>query len=155
MLGGYDDRVDPHRLIAVVFHRHLGLAVRPQVSQLTAAAHFRKALCQPVRQRDGQRHQLGGLVTGKPKHHALVTCAAHVVVGAQRDVGALLVNVGDHRTSVGVEPIFCTGVTDAADRLAHNFGDIHIAGGRDLPHHVHKAGADRCLTGYAPVGVLL
>ena len=40
-------------------------------------------------QADGQRHQLGRLVAGVAEHHALVARTGHVVVGAQRNVGAL------------------------------------------------------------------
>ena len=95
MLGGDHHRVHTDGAVALVLHRHLALAVGAQVIQQAALAHLGQAAGQLVGQADGQGHPLGGLVAGIAEHHALVAGAAHLVVGAQGDVGALAVDVGD------------------------------------------------------------
>ena len=50
----------------------------------------------------------------------------------------------------GVRPV----VADAADGLAGDFGDIHIAVGGDLAHDQHHAGGCGALAGDARIGVL-
>ena len=46
-------------LVDLVAHRHLGLAVGPEVRQHVGLAHLRQAVRDPVRELDRQRHQLG------------------------------------------------------------------------------------------------
>src|SRR5699024_4699646 len=101
VLAGDDDGVDAHRLAVLILHRDLALTVRAQVGQQAAFAHLGQAFGQFVGQADGQRHQFGGLVAGVAEHHALVAGAGDFVVGAQRDVGALAVDVGGDAAGVG------------------------------------------------------
>ena len=154
MLAGDDHRIHPNGLAVVVFHSHLALAVGAQIGQLAALAHSRQLLGQLVGQADGQGHQFGGLVAGKPEHHALVAGAAHLIVGTQRNVGALLVNVGDHGAGVGVKAILGAGIADVPDHIAGHAGNVHIALGGDLTHDVHQTGGAGSLAGHAGVGVL-
>ncbi len=78
MLGGHHDGVEPDRLIAHVLDGDLGLAVRPDVWDLAGPADLGQLLSEPVREHDGQRHQLRGLAARIPEHQALVTSALAV-----------------------------------------------------------------------------
>ncbi len=109
--------VDPDRLVPVIFHRHLGLAVGPQVRYRAVPADFGKSPRKPVRQRDGHRHQFGGLVAREPEHHALVTGAYGLdlrfvqpallrfegFVDAQGDIAGLFVDGNKYRTCIAVK----------------------------------------------------
>ncbi len=75
VLGGQDDRPHRHRLAELVLDGDLRLAVGPQVGQRLVLAHLRHLLREPMRQRDGQRHQLGCLAAGEAEHHSLVAGA--------------------------------------------------------------------------------
>ena len=70
-----DDRVDAHRLVAVVLDRDLALAVGPQPVDFALLAGFGQPVEDAVRQRDRQRHQLGRVVAGVAEHQALVAGA--------------------------------------------------------------------------------
>jgi len=63
-----------------------------------------------VGQRDGSRHQLGGLVAGIAEHHALIAGAA--LVNALSDIARLLVDGGNDRTGVGVKAVQGVVVAD-------------------------------------------
>jgi len=45
-------------------------------------------------------------------------CTAHLIVGAQCNIGALAVNVGDDGAGVGVKAELCAGVADICHHLA-------------------------------------
>ena len=154
VLAGNDHRVDAHGLAVVVLDGDLALAVRAQVIQRAVLAHLGQALGQLVGQADGQRHQLGRLVAGVAEHHALVARTGHVVVGAQRNVGALAVDVGDDSAGVAVKAVLGAVIADGADDLARRAGDVHVAAGRDLAHDVDKTGGAGRLAGNAGTGVL-
>ena len=113
-----------------------------------------QALGQLVGQADGQRHQLRRLVAGVAEHHTLVARTGHVVVGAQRNVGALAVDVGDNAAGVAVKAVLGAVIADGADDLARRAGDVNIAIGRDLAHDVDKTGGAGRLAGDAGTGVL-
>ena len=153
VLAGDDHGVHANGLAVVIFHRHLAFAVRAQIIHQAALAHLSKALGKLVCQADGHGHQLGGLVAGITKHHALVARAAHFVVGAQRNVGALGVNAGDHTAGFGIKAVFGTHIADVCDHAAGNGGDIHIALGGDLTHHMHKAGGAGGFAGHTGIGI--
>ena len=94
MLGGDNHCVDPDRIhILVVFHRHLALAIRPEIGKPSAFAHFRQFAAEFVCQRDRSRHQIFVLVGGIAEHHALVARSAGV--HAHGDVAGLLIDTGD------------------------------------------------------------
>ena len=72
MLRGDDDRVDPHRPISFVLHRHLALAVRAQPVDFAAFAGFGQAVQDAMGEPDRQRHQFGSFVAGEAEHQPLV-----------------------------------------------------------------------------------
>ena len=167
VLGGDDHRVHAHRLVLlVVLDRDLALAVRAEIVEHTVLAHLGEAFCQLVRQRDGQRHELGRLVARIAEHHALIArtdrevgvgralLALERVVNAQRDIRGLLVDCGQHRAGVAVKAVLRAVIADLADGVAHDLGNVHIAGGRDLAHDLHHAGGAGGLAGDARIGVL-
>ena len=166
VLVGNNDGFHRDRPVVLILDGDLGLAVRTQVRKGAVLAHLGQALCQLVRQRDGHRHQLRGVVAGKAEHHALVARTVVLLgdagflgfqraVNTQRDVAGLLVDRGDDAAGVAVKAKFCAVVADVADNLARDFGDVDIALGADLTHHQHHAGGDGGLTGYAAVRILL
>ena len=70
-----DHRIDPDRREAVVFDGHLALGVGPQPGNRAVLPQVGDPVDDPVRQRDRQRHQLGGVVAGEAEHHSLVAGA--------------------------------------------------------------------------------
>ena len=98
--------------------------------------------------------RLRGLVAGITEHHALVAGAAHLVVGAQGDVGALAVDVGDDGAGVGVKAELCTGVANICHHLTDHLLEVHIAVGGDLAHDVHQTGGSTGLAGHTGIGVV-
>ena len=155
MLAGDDDCIHADGLVVlVVLHGDLALAIRAQVIQLAALAHLGQLLGQLVSQADGHGHQLRGLIAGIAEHHALVTGTAHLVVGAQCDIGALAVDVGDNGTGVSIKAVLCTGVTDLRDDLADDLLEIDIAAGGNLAHDVDQTGGSAGLAGHAGIGVV-
>ncbi len=155
VLGGEHNGVDAHRAaVLVVLHGDLGLPVRPQVGDQALLADLGQALGQLVAQGDGQGHFFRRLVAGVAEHHALVPGAAHLVVGAQGDIRGLLVDAGDDAAGVAVKAVLGPVVTDVPHHLPDDPGDVHIALGADLAHHVHQARVHRGLAGHAAVGIL-
>ena len=154
VLAGNDHSVHADGLAVHVLDSDLALAVRTQIVQLAALADFGQLLGQLVGQADGHGHQLGGLVAGITEHHALVAGAADLIVGAEGDVGALAVDVGDDGTGVGIESELCAGVADVSYDLADDLLEIDVAVGGDLSHDVDEAGGCAGLAGHAGVGVV-
>ena len=101
VLAGDDDGVEPDRAVAVVLDGDLGLAVRAQVGDRAVLADRGEPLGQPVRQRDRQRHQLGGVVAGVAEHQALVAGALPVERVLDALAGARLVGGVDALRDVG------------------------------------------------------
>ena len=154
VLAGDDHGVHTHGLAVLIFDRDLTLAVRAQVAEGSVLTDLGQALRQLVGQADGQRHQLGRFIAGIAEHHALITGTGNLIVGAQRNVGALAVNVGDDTAGLAVKAILGAVIADRADDLAGGAGDIDIAVGRDLAHDMDKARGAGRLAGNAGTGVL-
>ena len=167
MLGGDHHRVHPQgAVLSVILHRDLGLAIRAQVVHQSLLADLGQTAGQPLGQRDGQRHQLGGLVAGVAEHHALVPSPVvqavvlgallglQTLVHAHGDVGGLLIDGGDHRACVTIKAELGPVIADLLHNLSGDLWDVHITGGSDLPHHVDQAGGRRGLTGHPGVRVL-
>ena len=154
MLAGNDHSVHADGLAVHVLDSDLALAVRTQIVQLAALADFGQLLGQLVGQADGHGHQLGGLVAGITEHHALVAGTADLIVGAEGDVGALAVDVGDDGTGIGVESELCAGVADVSHDLADDLLEIDVAVGGNLAHDVDEAGGCAGLAGHAGIGVV-
>ena len=154
VLAGDDHGVHTHGLAVLIFDRNLTLAVRAQVAEGSVLTDLGQALGQLVGQTDGQRHQLGRFIAGIAEHHALITGTGNLIVGAQRNVGALAVNVGDNAAGLAVKAILSAVIADRADDLAGSAGDVNIAVGRDLAHDMDKARGTGRLAGNAGTGVL-
>ena len=76
VLGGEHHGVDADgTVLVVVLDGDLGLAVGTQVGERAVLADLGQPLGEPVRDRDRQRHQLGGVVGGVAEHQALVAGA--------------------------------------------------------------------------------
>ena len=160
VLRGNNDGVDALHRVAVVFRRHLRLAVRAEIVKRAVLADFCQLLCKLMRQRDGQRHQLRGLIAGIAEHHALVARANEVVlvsgavfrlkgfVHAHCNVRGLHVNGGQHRAGRTIEARIRRIVTDLFDDFTRNRIDVHIALGGNLAHHVHHTGRRRHFASY-------
>ncbi len=155
-----DHGVDPHRLAAGVLDRHLALAIRQQVVELARLAHLGQAARHLVRQRDRQRHQLGGLTAGVADHHALIAGPGQIglVAGATRaalqrgadaggNLGALLAKRDEDATGVGIEAMTRVGVPNVGEHLAHHILDVDVGVGRDLAEHEDQPARRRRLTG--------
>src|SRR5688572_22293975 len=85
VLGGDDDGLDARGTRAVVLDRDLALPVRAEVVEDLFLPNLAQPARELVREHDGQRHQLFGLVAGVPEHQALVPRPAGV--HAHGDVG--------------------------------------------------------------------
>ena len=171
MLGRDEHALDLDRplvavLVDLVAHRHLRLAVGPQVRQHVGLAHLGEPVRDAVRELDRQRHQLLGLVRGVAEHHPLVAGADPVdrvevavlhlerLVDALRDVGRLLVERHDHAARLGVEAVLGARVADVGDRLAHEPRDVDVRRRRDLAGDDDEARRDQRLAGDATLGVV-
>ena len=141
-----------HLVILVVLRRHLGFAVGTE--QVVAA----DAGSQPVGQGPGhggrQGHQLLGLGAGTAEHHALVSGAAYLVIGAQGDVGRLGVNPALDFHGVGVKAALRVHIADFPDHLPGNGRIVHLGRGGNLAADEAEVGGDHGFAGYPGVGVL-
>ena len=171
MLGRDQDALDLDRalvavLVDLVAHRHLRLAVGPQVRQHVGLAHLGQPMGDPVRELNRQRHQLGRLVRGVAEHHPLVAGADLVdrvdvavldlerLVDALGDVGRLLVERDDDAAGLGVEAVLRAGVADLRHRLADEARDVDVGRRRDLARDDDEAGRDQGLARDAAVRVV-
>ncbi len=128
MLGGEHHGLDADRLVVLVAQRDLALRIRAQPGELAVLAHLGLALHQPVRERDGRRHQHVGLVGRVAEHQALVAgalLALVLAVHALRDVGGLLADDVEHPAAGAVEAHVGGVVADIEHRLAHQRFDVH------------------------------
>ena len=131
MLGGNDNGIDPDWiLILVIFHRHLALAIRPKISELSALAHLSQFPAELVGQGDRRRHQFFGFVGGVAEHHALVAGSAGV--HAHGYVARLLVDAGDDGAGIGVEAVKSVVIADRRDHSTHQRLEVDVSFGRDL-----------------------
>ena len=73
MLGGNDNSVHTNRLVPVIFHSHLCLAVRTEIGQCLILPQFCQLLAKLMGQRNCQRHQFRCFVASIAKHHALIS----------------------------------------------------------------------------------
>ena len=91
------------------------------------------------------------------KHNVIIIMVAgtaDLIVGAEGDVGALAVDVGDDGAGVGIESELCAGIADVSHDLADDLLEIDIAVGGDLAHDVDKTGRCAGLAGHAGIGVV-
>ena len=155
MLSGNHHCVDSDRLSCfVILDRYLRFAVGKDVGEGAIFSLLCEAIRHSVCQRNRQGHQIVGLVAGITEHHALVSCAANLIVGSHRNVGALLINGGEHRAGVTIEACFGAVVADVLQRLSDDAGNVDVALGCDLAHDYDHAGRAAGLTGDSSIGIL-
>ena len=150
VLGGDDHDVHPLGLAVHILHRHLRLAVGTQPRHLAGLPRLGEPPRERVGEHDGQGHELRSLVRRAAEHHALVARAEFVylvtadivgrLVHSPRDVGRLLVERGQHRAGLVVEPEGTVVIADVLDHPAHDAGDVAIVRGAHLAEHHHHAG---------------
>ena len=154
VLGGDNDSVDAHWLVVgVVLHRHLALAVGPQVRQLAVLANLREPPRQLVRQRDWGRHELRRFVGRVAEHHALV--AGPAGIHAHGNVARLLVDGRNHRAGVRVESVNGVVVSDRGHNAAHQRLEIDVRARRDFAGDHHQPGRGQRLARHTAVRILL
>ncbi len=135
-----------------VLHRHLGLAVRPQVGQNPLLAALGQAQAEVMGQHYGERHQLRRLRAGEAHHDPLV---AGTLVGADGGcyLRRLLLDGDDDPAAIAVEPVLGLGVADVADDLAGYAGVVHVVMGGYLAQDDHQAGGGGDLAGHVGLGI--
>ena len=140
-----------------VIERDLGFAVWTQVRKRAVFADRGEALCQTMRQPNGERHQVGSLVACVPEHHSLVAGALRVefgidvvfgaglerLVDAHGNVGRLLVDRHDHCARMSVETFVAVVVANVVHRGANQLGDVDIGRGGDLARNNHQTGGQQ------------
>jgi hypothetical protein len=163
-----DDRLDALRAATFVFDRDLRLSVRAEERKRAVLTGEREPARQPVRERDGERHQLRGLAAGEADHHPLVPRPLQLerviferslalferVVDTRRDVGGLLLQVDLDQRVVGVETALFVVVADVADRVPDRPLNIKLGVGCDLTDHHTQTLRDRGLTRDAGMRIL-
>ena len=124
MLRRYHDRGRRNRLVLLVSERHLAFRIRAEQRLLAAVPRLRQRAQNVVRELDGRRHQLRGLVAGIAEHDSLVARAL-VLVGAgidpASDVGGLGVQMNLHIGTVPVEAVLL--VADVTNGLPDDLVD--------------------------------
>src|SRR5215472_9128109 len=168
VLRGDDHGVQPDRAVPGVLHRHLGLAVRPQVRDSAGAAHLGQLPRQLVRHHDRQRHQLRGLSAGVAEHQALVAGPLPVIlVGALAlaefervrhalgDVRRLRADGDRHAARGSVVALGRRVIADLEYLFAYYTGYIDIGIGSDLAGDVHLPGGDERLHRHPAAQVVL
>ena len=165
MLGREDDGVNSHGLARIVIlDGDLGLAVGTQVVDKALLSDIGKALCHLVRQADGKRHELGGLIAGIAEHHALVARSVlklgilavfHLkrLVNTESDIRRLFVYVGDDTAGIAVKAVLCSVIAYLTDYITGYLGNVDIAVRAYLAHDVDKAGGHGGLAGDTTLGV--
>ena len=171
MLRRDEDALDLDRtldavLVDLVAHRHLRLAVGPQIREDVRLADLGEPLRELVGEHDRHRHELVRLVRRVAEHHPLVACADEVErigvavlrlvrrVDALRDVRRLAVDRDDDAARLVVEPVLRPRVPDLGDPLAHDRADVDVDVGGDLAGDDDEAGRDERLAGDAAVRVV-
>ena len=152
MLGRQDHGLEADRLVVLVAQGHLALGIGPQPGELAVLAHLRLALHQPMRERNGRRHQHVGLVGGIAEHQALVARALFALVlavDALGDVGGLLADDVEHAAARAVEAHVGGVVADVEHGLAHQRLHIHPGARGDFARDDHDAGLHQGLAGHA------
>src|ERR1035438_2292924 len=154
VLTGDDHCINAHRLVVlVVFHCDLGFAVGPEVRKGAILADCGELLAQLVGQRNCRRHVIGIFVGGIAEHHTLVARAAGV--HAHGNVTRLLVDAGDDRAGIGIEPVEGVVIADGGDHAAHQRLEIHVSFGGNFAGNDNQAGGRQGLARHAAVGIFL
>ena len=163
VLGGDDNCIHTNRLVPIVFHGDLCLAVRAEISQCLILSQFCQLFAQLMGQRNCQRHQFRRLIAGITKHHALVAGAGlgslaasgfDRIVYTHCNIRGLLVDRLEHRTGIAVKAVLCSVIADVHDHVPCDLLDVHLGRGGDLTHAQHHAGSDCSFAGNTCLAVL-
>ena len=163
MLSGNDDRINAHRRVSVVFNGNLAFSIRAEPGQFAIPACFGQTTRNAVSQRDRHGHHFRRFVTGKTKHHALISCAnIHIthaaalqrVVYAHGNIRTLTMKRSQYGTSMPVKTIFSAVIADVADNFADNVIHTIISSGRHFAHYHHDAGCGAGFAGHAGIRIL-
>ena len=158
VLRGEHHRLDGDRTIVLVAQRDLTLGVRAQPGQLALLAHLGLALDEPMRQRDGRRHEHVSFVGGEAEHQALIACtllARVAAIDTLSDVSRLFADDVEYAAGGAIKAHFGRVVTDAEHGLAHDAFDVDPGVGGDLARDDRDAGLDQRFDGDAAALVLL
>ena len=152
MLARNHDLVDALRFVVLVLHRHLRLAVGPEVVDQATPPRRRERTDQAVRQHDRHRHQFLRAGAGVAEHQPLITCAPRV--HPHGNVTRLRVQLYLHVAAVGVEAERLIGVADIAHRLSRHLRVVHPCVGGDLSRQDDQVGGQERLAGDPAVRIL-
>ena len=125
VLRGNHDGIDALGFTFVgILHGNLTFRVRTQISHhLPFLTNLSQGLHQTVRQIQGNRHIVFGLVRGITEHHSLIAGTLTLLVFAGNalvDIIALLVDGREHTARIAVELILRLRVANLVDGLARN-----------------------------------
>ena len=159
MLGRQHDGVDLGGLAIDILDGDLRLGVGTQPRDLAAVTQLGLALHQTMRQVQGQRHQLFGLVDRIAEHQALVAGAlvqvqALAFIHTLSDVGRLCVVSDQHGATLVVDAIVGVVVTDALDDTTRHRVIVDLGFGGDLTSQHDQTRVAQGLSGNARVLVL-
>ncbi len=162
MLRGDDDCGDLDRLVVLVAHGHLRLAIRAQIREGAGLPDLGKLLCETLCKVDRHRHEHVGLVRGVAEHHALVAStdlvdlvlvigACERAVDALGDIGRLGVDEVHDTAGLSIKAILGARVADLGYRVADDLLHVDVGLGADLAHDDDGAGRREGLDGAADV----
>ena len=163
MLGGNDNGVHTNRLVPVIFHSHLCLAVRTEIGQCLILPEFCQLLAKLMGQRNCQRHQFRCFVAGIAKHHALISgtrfgrfaaSGFDSIVNAHSNIRRLLVDRLQNGAGVAVKTVLGSVVADVYDHVPCDLLNVHLGSGGDFAHAEHHASFHNGFTRYASLAVL-
>jgi hypothetical protein len=163
VLGGDNDGVNAERdngtAVMCVLNSNLGLGVGPQPGEATVLAGGGHCRVQLVREEDGKRKELGGLVGGISEHDALVTgtelLESLLVVQTLGNVGRLLLNGNEDVAGLVVEALVGRVVANVLDGIADDLLVVEVCLGGDLTEDHDHTGLGGRLTGHLGERVLL
>ena len=141
-----------------VTHGDLALSVGAQEIDLLLLAQFGDVFHQPMRERDRQRHLLGGLVASEAEHQALVAGALLLMQSLAfgdtlRDIGGLRLDRHQHRAGLGIEAGLDIVVADVPGSLARDAYEIGMGAAGNFAGQHDEAGFGQRLEGNSGVGV--
>ena len=149
MLAGQHDRSDAPGAAMLVFHRHLGFAVRAKLRHDPQYTHMRQHACQAVGKHNGEGQKLRRFIAGIAVHNTLIARAG--VLGSLDspcDVETLL--MGDD-----FDLIVAAAISGSLYGLADDGGDVRELHCRDLAGRGDLTCGGHDLAGHTSGGIVL
>ena len=151
--NGNNHRVDSKDIsLGIVFHGNLGFAIRTK--QRIVLDLLGQTAAESTSQSNGQRHQFRRLITSAAEHHALITGAAHIIIGAKGNIGRLGVNPALDLHRIRIKFILRMNIADSADCFSGNLGIINLCFCGDFPADEAEICGDHGFAGNAGSAVL-